>query len=74
VDGLELLEAAAGTDGHAGEWAFRQVDGHVGLVTETLVEVREQGATPGGVPVRNVAYPVIRQAYRVYPVSSDRFG
>jgi Icc-related predicted phosphoesterase len=26
----------------------------------------EQGVTPGGHPVRNVALPVIRQAYRVY--------
>jgi Icc-related predicted phosphoesterase len=27
---------------------------------------RERGLTPGGVRVRNVAHPVIRQAYRVY--------
>ena len=27
---------------------------------------RERGATPGGVPVRNVAQPVIRSAYRVF--------
>ncbi len=26
----------------------------------------ERGTTPGGVPVRNVAHPVIRQAYSVY--------
>jgi Icc-related predicted phosphoesterase len=26
----------------------------------------EKGATPGGIPVRNVAQPVIRSAYRVY--------
>lgn len=26
----------------------------------------ERGATPGGIPVRNVAQPVIRSAYRVY--------
>jgi Icc-related predicted phosphoesterase len=26
----------------------------------------EKGTTPGGVPVRNVAQPVIRSAYRVY--------
>jgi Icc-related predicted phosphoesterase len=37
----------------------------------------EKGATPGGVPVRNVAQPVIRSAYRVFcferpPGSSDR--
>ena len=29
---------------------------------------REEGMTPGGVPVRNVAQPVIRSAYRVYEV------
>ena len=29
---------------------------------------RENGVTPGGVPVRNVAQPVIRSAYRVYDV------
>ena len=28
----------------------------------------ELGVTPGGVPVRNVAHPVIGQAYRVYPL------
>lgn len=28
----------------------------------------EKGATPGGVPVRNVAQPVIRHAYHVYAV------
>ncbi|HWC09608.1 MAG TPA: metallophosphoesterase [Acidimicrobiales bacterium] len=28
----------------------------------------EKGATPGGVPVRNVSQPVIGAAYRVYPV------
>jgi Icc-related predicted phosphoesterase len=31
----------------------------------------EKGATPGGVPVRNVAQPVIRSAYRVYCVGRD---
>ncbi len=30
----------------------------------------ELGSTPGGVPVRNVAYPVIRHAYRVYEVDA----
>jgi len=30
----------------------------------------EQGTTPGGVPVRNVAHPVIGRAYRVYQLSS----
>jgi Icc-related predicted phosphoesterase len=29
----------------------------------------EQGATPGGVPVRNVALPVIKRAYAVYPLA-----
>ncbi|MEV8515845.1 metallophosphoesterase [Dactylosporangium sp. NPDC051484] len=29
----------------------------------------ERGATPGGVPVRNVAHPVIKQAYNVYQLS-----
>ena len=29
----------------------------------------EKAMTPGGIPVRNVAQPVIRSAYRVYPVS-----
>ncbi|GHJ48406.1 metallophosphoesterase [Catellatospora sp. TT07R-123] len=31
----------------------------------------ERGMTPGGVPVRNVAHPVIRQAYSVYQLHSD---
>jgi Icc-related predicted phosphoesterase len=31
----------------------------------------ERGATPGGVPVRNVAQPVIRSAYRVYCFDRD---
>ena len=30
----------------------------------------EHGQTPGGVPVRNVAHPVIGQAYRVYHVAA----
>jgi Icc-related predicted phosphoesterase len=29
----------------------------------------ERGATPGGVPVRNVAHPVIKQAYNVYQLA-----
>jgi Icc-related predicted phosphoesterase len=33
---------------------------------------REKGATPGGVPVRNVAQPVIRSAYRVFHFARDR--
>jgi Icc-related predicted phosphoesterase len=32
----------------------------------------ERGTTPGGVPVRNVAHPVIRQAYNVYQLSVER--
>ncbi|MEV8509391.1 metallophosphoesterase [Actinoplanes sp. NPDC051475] len=31
----------------------------------------ERGRTPGGVPVRNVAHPVIKQAYNVYQLLSD---
>jgi Icc-related predicted phosphoesterase len=31
----------------------------------------EKGTTPGGVPVRNVAQPVIRSAYRVYCLGRD---
>jgi Icc-related predicted phosphoesterase len=30
----------------------------------------ERGRTPGGVPVRNVAHPVIKQAYNVYQLLS----
>ena len=29
----------------------------------------ERGTTPGGVKVRNVAHPVIKQAYNVYELS-----
>jgi Icc-related predicted phosphoesterase len=31
----------------------------------------ERGTTPGGVRVRNVAHPVIRQAYSVYQLSTE---
>jgi Icc-related predicted phosphoesterase len=31
----------------------------------------ERGRTAGGVPVRNVAHPVIKQAYNVYQLLSD---
>ena len=31
----------------------------------------EHGVTPGGVPVRNVAQPVLRAAYRVYCVGGE---
>src|SRR4029450_2403658 len=30
----------------------------------------ERGRTPGGVPVRNVSHPVIKQAYNVYQLLS----
>jgi Icc-related predicted phosphoesterase len=35
---------------------------------------RERGITPGGVHVRNVAQPVIQQAYRVYCIDDDPIG
>lgn len=35
---------------------------------------REKGTTPDGVPVRNVAQPVIRGAYRVYEVAPREGG
>jgi Icc-related predicted phosphoesterase len=31
----------------------------------------EKGTTPGGVPVRNVALPVIRAPYAVYQLGAD---
>jgi Icc-related predicted phosphoesterase len=34
----------------------------------------ERGRTPGGVPVRNVAHPVIKQAYNVYQLLSESTG
>lgn len=34
----------------------------------------ERGRTPGGVRVRNVAHPVIRQAYHVYRLSTEDAG
>ncbi|WP_067496917.1 metallophosphoesterase [Actinoplanes sp. TFC3] len=34
----------------------------------------ERGRTPGGVPVRNVAHPVIKQAYNVYQLLSEDAG
>ena len=34
----------------------------------------ERGRTPGGVPVRNVAHPVIKQAYNVYQLLSKEAG
>ncbi len=41
------------------------VHGHAHLGTE-------RGTTPGGVRVRNVAHPVIKQAYNVYHLLSER--
>jgi Icc-related predicted phosphoesterase len=35
---------------------------------------RERGTTPGGIPVRNVAWPVIRRAYAVYELDGIRSG
>jgi Icc-related predicted phosphoesterase len=32
----------------------------------------ERGTTPGGVRVRNVAHPVIKQAYSVFEITSER--
>jgi Icc-related predicted phosphoesterase len=34
----------------------------------------ERGATPGGVPVRNVAQPVLRRAYAVYCLGEGEMG
>jgi Icc-related predicted phosphoesterase len=31
----------------------------------------EKGLTPGGVPVRNVAQPVIRHAYNIYTLNKE---
>src|SRR5947208_5690068 len=47
VDRLEFLETAPGSHCHAGERALSQVDRHLGLVAEALVEVRQQGPAPG---------------------------
>lgn len=35
---------------------------------------RERGLTPGGIPVRNVAQPVLRHAYNVYQVERSPAG
>jgi len=32
----------------------------------------EKGRTPAGIPVRNVAQPVIRHAYNVYRLDAER--
>ena len=34
----------------------------------------ERGLTPGGIPVRNVAQPVVRQAYAVYTIEPSSFA
>src|SRR5512132_1684062 len=47
VNRLELLEAPPGADGHAGERRFGEVDGHLGLVAEPLIEPCEKSATAG---------------------------
>src|SRR5918992_2151538 len=44
VDRLELLEAAAGADRHAGERRLGQVGRHLGLVAQALVQSLEQRA------------------------------
>ena len=43
------------------------VHGHAHIGTE-------RGMTPGGVRVRNVAQPVIRQAYRIYHLGEERLA
>src|SRR5579864_6551340 len=47
VDRLELLEAPAGADGHARERALGEVDGHLRLVAQALVEPRQERAAAG---------------------------
>src|SRR3954468_1076082 len=47
VDRLELLQAPAGTDGDAGERALGQVDRHLRLVAQALVEAVEQRTAAG---------------------------
>jgi Icc-related predicted phosphoesterase len=45
---------------------------HVGLALHGHAHAgSERGTTPGGVKVRNVAHPVIKQAYNVYQLSVD---
>ena len=57
----QLAEAIDGARGGAG--ADLAVHGHAHFGCE-------QGCTPGGVRVRNVAQPVIRAAYAVYELSA----
>src|SRR5918997_4047070 len=47
VDRLELLEAAAGADRHAGERRLGEVSRHLGLVAQALVEPLQQRAAAG---------------------------
>src|SRR2546430_17409959 len=47
MDRLELLQAPAGADGHARQRALREMDRHLGLVPESLVEAGQQRASPG---------------------------
>jgi Icc-related predicted phosphoesterase len=48
-------------------------DNHVSLAVHGHAHAgTERAATPGGVPVRNVAHPVIRQPYRVYDIATNR--
>lgn len=53
---------AEAIDAHGADAVFH---GHAHLGTE-------RGITPGGVPVRNVAQPVIRHAYNIYQFESPR--
>ena len=47
MDRLELLEAAPGADGDAGERALGEVHGHLRLVPQPLVEALQQRAAAG---------------------------
>src|SRR5438067_13541725 len=47
VDRLELLEAPARADRDARQWGLREMDGHLRLVPQPLVEVREERAAAG---------------------------
>ena len=47
VDRLELLEASAGADRHAGQRALGEVNRHLGLVAQALVEAVQERAAAG---------------------------
>src|SRR3954469_8798347 len=47
VNRLELLEAAARADGHAGERRFGEVNRHLRFVAEAVVETGEERAAAG---------------------------